>query len=287
MFRLFVAARRIPRIGSALALAATATGCLITTSLDGFSSGGPVEPPAGGALRDAALDGAAVRDAGDGGTIDAGPFCVREKGKGHLLCSDFATGTPLDGAWTGTGTETGGTATVDATTRVFVSTTAALETNATSKGILIFKTTKTVTKATFAYDLNVVSCPLTVDGTTKGQATIASLGQGEDPRWIVGLLLSSDGFLANTTRCAGTCSGTSIPLPGGLSFGKWSHISQTIDVAGSKMSMSIDGITVLTDTPVTLVTGANTSFILNIGLANRGPASACRAEFDNVTLDAQ
>lgn len=288
----------MPRLRTLLCatlIGGAATGCFLTTSFDGLSSGAPAEPdptPEGdaGPPRDAGKpkDGS-VTDAPAGDAADDRPFCVREQGKGHLLCSDFSTGTPLDGVWNQTLSEGAGKVVVDPALKALISTTEPVAADTNSKGILIFKMQKTIAKATIALDMTVEACAFDVDGTKKGQATLVSLGQGDDQKWIVGMILNADGFIVNHTRCSTPtdCQGTSTPLASGLSIAKRSRIVQTIDVTSSKMTVSVDGTVALNEAPVTLVSGVSQTLLLNIGAANRGPSKGCRVVYDNVTLDVQ
>ncbi|MDB4995432.1 MAG: hypothetical protein JWM74_2864, partial [Myxococcaceae bacterium] len=275
----------------ALAVAALAS-CSLTTSLDGLTSEGATTTDAGDGstkldeggktLLDGAVPDVAVE--GEGGPQAA--FCVREPG--HLLCSDFESGSVLDGKWDGTSINGTSTLTREEGSAAsgrgnLVSNTSAIST-AETHAVLVKNYTQTMKSLTFAASIKIVDC--TPTGT--GQASLLSVSAGPaTDKWITSILVTPSGTVFNATKCpSGTCTGSNGTLAVAPPANTWSRVVMTIDLQATTATVTVDGKLALDKLKIA-ITAQNASANLNVGSSVRAPSGACRIEYDDVTFDIQ
>jgi hypothetical protein len=286
------------RLRPFLALSFTLAGgalasCSLTTSLDGLTGGeGTSLSDAGDAA--AKLDGdKIVVDAGpaDGGLeVDTGPqaaFCVREPG--HLLCSDFESGSVLDNRWDGTSINGTSTLTREEVAPAsgrgnLVSTTSAVSSGETH-AVLVKNYTQTMKSLTLTTSVKIVDCLPTGGG--QGSLMSVSAGQTTADKWITSILITPSGTVFNATKCAsGSCTGKDNTLAFTPPSKTWSRVAMTIDLQASTVTVTVDGKLAL-DKQAIVISGQNSNALLNIGSSIRAPSGACRIEYDDVTFDIQ
>jgi hypothetical protein len=280
---------------AAVAATAALASCSLTTSLDGLTPEGLPSSDAGDASP--TLDGdEPPTDGSSGGEAgaDGGPelaFCVREPG--HLFCSDWESGSVLDGKWEGTAILPGSTMTREviapASGRGNIVSTTPAASSGEVHAVLVKNYTQPVKSMTVAASVKLGTCV----PTGSGLASMLSVSAGPSNNiWVAAILVTPSGVVMNATKCQGdggaspVCTSSNNTLTAAPTLNAWSRVVMTVDHVASTVTVTVDGKLALDKKPVTLTT-ENTSALLNIGLFAQAPVGACRVEYDDVTFDIQ
>jgi hypothetical protein len=218
-------------------------------------------------------------------TVDGGSFCLLEAGA-HTFCDDF-DGLPLSSKWDSIDQGTGGTARTDST----ISDSPPASFKSVAPASLAAETRGRVEKTFGMASHIVVAFDIAIDATPIKLATGALggdslLGIYVGPSYSIGLRAHTDevGYFEDLTTDAGTSEVlTTKDLVATPTLAGWTSVVITIDLANANLSISIGGVALIDQTPITPPNGQSIAFYL--GAFSRNQAQSLAAHYDNVTVD--